>query len=194
MPTAPVYRFEAWPDFTADHPDTVRLITSTLPYFDPTVWVFPAGATDEEKINLIVAEYQSGKQRIAEDSIAESFSFKHYKDDFLVGIHTGVVAENGAHGKTYTAHGTFFGEDETGTRDWAKGGSACFIGIEEFMNEHGITFYKMALKEGHFQIDRNRHLGNEPAYEEMVINPVTNLEERVFVYNMFDIIEQHKPV
>lgn len=192
MPTDPVYRFEIWPDHTFDHPDCVRLITSTLPYFDPTVWVFPAGATDEEKVNAIIAEYQLGRDKVLENPLTEPFSYKQYRNDYLVGIHTGVVVDNGEKGKTYTAYGTFLCEDDTGSREWAKSGTTAFLGLEEFMNQYDITFYKMALAEGHYQIDRNRAIGIEPLYEEFKINAVSNLEEKVYVYNMFDMIDHNR--
>lgn len=189
----PTYRFEYWPDISYDDPDCQRLMISTLPYFDLTVWPFEPTWTDAQKIEFVTSTFTTGLQKVAENPVAEPFAYKIYRDEYLVGIFIGHTVENGEKGKTYFSVATFLGEDENGSRDWTKKGTDAYYGLEEFMNQYGITYFAVPYAEGHAQIARHTQgYGVEPDYIEYRPNFFTGVEEKVYVFGLFELIKKWK--
>ena len=189
----PTYRFEVWPNVSYDDPECQRLMISSLPYFDSAMWNFQPGWTDQEKIDYVVSNVKTGYQRILDNPIIEPFAYKIYRDEYLVGIFSGYTIDMRAGEKRYTSVLAFLGEDENGSRDWTKKGTDAYYGLEEFMNQHGITYFAVPYAEGHIQIARHTQgYGVEPDHVEYRTNFFTGEEEKVYVFGLFELIKKWK--
>lgn len=188
--TPPVYRFEHWPDYNFEDPDLIRFIISSLPYFIPHVWdIQPEDSVEVQLEKTLLRVKNAHSLVMAQYPAAEWFAYKHYRNDFLVAIHMGYIV-NAIEGREYHAIGFFLGDDENGSRDYAKNTRTAMRPVKEFMAQFGITSYKEYLQEGHPKIESHRtKYGFEPIAEEYKPNLIDGSMVKVFVYDMFAMLE-----
>lgn len=151
--TTDVFRYEAWPDFSFDDPLFLELVGATVPYMQPAVWSIQPEWSDQQKIDSAVSLLKKLKEDVTTTPpFPEWFVFKHYKNEYLVGIQIGLVYSDGAE-KTFFSSATLLRPDENGLRDYAKYFSTDgYRPIPNFLAQYGISKYTQALPEGHPRI------------------------------------------
>lgn len=189
--TPPVYRFEHWTDYSFEDPDLIRFTIESLPYFPPHIWGLEEGDTDQVKIDKIMTQVKWSHDNVMNQyPLFEWFAYKHYRNDYLVAIHMGAL-HNAPEGKEYHAACFFIGNDENGSRDFAKNTRTAMKPVKDFMAQFGITVYREYILEGHPKVNWHKEKYDFDPMGEVILN-TPHGPKKAYVYDLFAMLTSGK--